>query len=91
LAQQLPEEKRGTLYNELRAAAESGWDFSYRWYENKNKNLSLVNTSTSQFIPVELNAILQHNANLLAYFYNILGNVPVGSSAPALRLPFIRG
>lgn len=76
LAQQLPEKKRKVVYNELKAAAESGWDFSYRWCirSNKNGQLSLVNVSTSDIIPVELNAILQQNAKQLAYFYNVLGN-----------------
>ncbi|XP_032669462.1 trehalase-like isoform X2 [Odontomachus brunneus] len=76
LAQQLPEQERGALYNNLKAAAESGWDFSYRWcvVTNKNANLSLVNVSTSNIIPVDLNAILAKNARLLAEFHDILDN-----------------
>ncbi|XP_039312721.1 trehalase isoform X2 [Solenopsis invicta] len=77
LAQQVPDQKRGALYNDLKAAAESGWDFSYRWCirTNKDANLSLVNVSTSHIIPVDLNAILQQNAKTLARFYGILGNM----------------
>ncbi|KMQ92015.1 trehalase-like isoform x2 protein, partial [Lasius niger] len=76
LAQQLPEQERGQLYNDLKAAAESGWDFSYRWCirTDRNGNLSLINASTSDIIPVDLNAILQRNARLLARFHGILGN-----------------
>ncbi|EFN81352.1 trehalase [Harpegnathos saltator] len=76
LAAQLPEQKREELYNELKAAAESGWDFSYRWgvVTNENAKLSLVNVSTSNIIPVDLNAILERNARLLAFFHIILGN-----------------
>ncbi|XP_011702920.1 PREDICTED: trehalase-like [Wasmannia auropunctata] len=76
LAQQVPEQKRGALYNNLKAAAESGWDFSYRWSigTNKGAKLSLVNASTSDIIPVDLNAMLQRNAKMLAYFHFVLGN-----------------
>ncbi|XP_011875047.1 PREDICTED: trehalase-like [Vollenhovia emeryi] len=77
LVQDVPEEKRGMLYNGLKAAAESGWDFSYRWCigTNENANLSLVNVSTSDIVPVDLNAILQRNARLLARFHGSLGNL----------------
>jgi len=85
----VPEQRREALYNDLKAAAESGWDFSYRWCirTSKDANLSLVNASTSDIIPVELNAILQRNAKTLAYFYNILGNREVSLS---LNHPFAR-
>ncbi|XP_018313734.1 trehalase [Mycetomoellerius zeteki] len=77
LAQQVLEQERGSIYNDLKAAAESGWDFSYRWCirTNKDANLSLINVSTSDIIPVDLNAILQRNAKMLARFHSILGNV----------------
>ncbi|GAB1865733.1 Trehalase [Camponotus japonicus] len=76
LVQQLPEQEREGIYNDLKAAAESGWDFSYRWCIriDRNANLSLINVSTSDIIPVDLNAILQRNARLLARFHGILGN-----------------
>ncbi|EGI59295.1 PREDICTED: trehalase-like [Acromyrmex echinatior] len=77
LVQQVLEQERESIYNDLKAAAESGWDFSYRWCirTNKNANLSLVNVSTSDIIPVDLNAMLQRNAKMLARFHVILGNV----------------
>lgn len=76
LVQGLPGQERGGIYNDLKAAAESGWDFSYRWCIriDRNANLSLINVSTSDIIPVDLNAILQRNARLLAQFHGILGN-----------------
>lgn len=87
MTQQLAEQKRGALYNDLKAAAESGWDFSYRWcvVTNENANLSLVNVSTSNIIPVDLNAILERNARLLVSFYGILGDAKV---SPLLNFPF---
>jgi alpha,alpha-trehalase len=43
------------LYRDLRAAAESGWDFSSRWYGSEN---SLESTQATQIIPVDLNCLL---------------------------------
>jgi len=76
LAQQVQEQKQVALYNNLKAAAESGWDFSYRWciQTNKTANVSLLNVSTSDIIPVDLNAILHYNAKLLADFHYKLNN-----------------
>lgn len=76
LAQQLPEAQRGALYNNLKAAAESGWDFSYRWCiaENSNASLGLLNVSTADILPADLNALLQQNARYLSDAYNTLGN-----------------
>ncbi len=43
------------LYRDLRAAAESGWDFSSRWLENID---DLASVRTSTIVPVDLNALL---------------------------------
>jgi alpha,alpha-trehalase len=43
------------LYRDLRAAAESGWDFSSRWLHDPQ---SLASIETTQIIPVDLNSLL---------------------------------
>src|SRR5688572_20589804 len=43
------------VYRELRAGAESGWDFSSRWFAD-GKNLSTIHTT--DFLPVGLNSLL---------------------------------
>jgi alpha,alpha-trehalase len=43
------------VYRDLRAAAESGWDFSSRWLAD-GKNLSSIRTT--DFLPVDLNSLL---------------------------------
>jgi alpha,alpha-trehalase len=43
------------VYRDLRAAAESGWDFSSRWLED-GKTLATIRTT--QFLPVDLNSLL---------------------------------
>ncbi|WP_036384852.1 alpha,alpha-trehalase TreF [Muricauda sp. MAR_2010_75] len=43
------------LYKNLRSAAESGWDFSSRWYGAEG---GLVSTETTSILPVDLNCLL---------------------------------
>ena len=45
------------VYIHIRAAAESGWDFSSRWMEDE-KNLSTI--ITAQILPIDLNCLLYH-------------------------------
>ncbi|XP_049881795.1 trehalase-like isoform X2 [Pectinophora gossypiella] len=69
-------DKKEELYAELKAAAESGWDFSSRWFilNGTNKG-NLTNLKTRSIIPVDLNAIMCWNAELLADFHRRLNNV----------------
>src|SRR6185312_11712350 len=59
------------ILSELIAGAETGWDFSSRWFEN-HKDLSTVITTT--IIPVDLNAILYAVETTLSKFHRIVGN-----------------
>jgi alpha,alpha-trehalase len=43
------------LYRDLRAAAESGWDFGSRWFAD-GKTLATINTT--EIIPIDLNSLL---------------------------------
>ena len=43
------------MYRDLRAAAESGWDFSSRWLAD-GKTLSSIRTT--DILPVDLNSLL---------------------------------
>ncbi|HVW50063.1 MAG TPA: alpha,alpha-trehalase TreA [Trinickia sp.] len=43
------------VYRDLRAAAESGWDFSSRWFGD---NKTLTSIRTTSIIPVDLNSLL---------------------------------
>src|SRR5579859_794301 len=43
------------LYRDIRAAAESGWDFSSRWFADSRTRASL---DTTEIIPVDLNSLL---------------------------------
>ncbi len=46
---------KNQFYQHVRAACESGWDFSSRWLANPN---SLASIRTTEIIPVDLNALL---------------------------------
>jgi alpha,alpha-trehalase len=46
---------KAVVYRELRAAAESGWDFSSRWFAD-GENLRTIRTTT--IAPVDLNSLL---------------------------------
>lgn len=56
------------VYSDLRAACESGWDFSSRWFSNPQK-LSTIHTT--DIIPVDLNALL-YNLELALVKGNVL-------------------
>jgi alpha,alpha-trehalase len=67
--------EREEHYSELKAAAESGMDFSSRWFINDQGTNTgdLRNLKTRSIIPVELNAILYWNAKIIAEFYGYKG------------------
>ncbi len=60
-----------TLYRNLRAACESGWDFSSRWFKD-GKNLSTIHTT--DIIPVDLNSLMYHLEKTIAAAYGISGD-----------------
>ena len=55
-----------SMYKHLRAGAESGWDFSSRWFAD---SLMLGTIETTNIIPVDLNCLLYFTENLLAKQY----------------------
>lgn len=60
---------------QIKAAAESGMDFSSRWFLlNGTNEGTLANLKCRSIVPVELNAILFKNAKILAEFHRSLGN-----------------
>jgi len=60
------------VYSDLRAACESGWDFSSRWFSDPQK---LATIHTTDIIPVDLNALL-YNLELLLAKGNIISGNP---------------
>jgi len=55
LAQSAPDRDAPELWRDIRAAAESGWDFSSRWLGDGR---SLKTIRTTRLLPIDLNALL---------------------------------
>ncbi|GAA4325533.1 alpha,alpha-trehalase [Pontixanthobacter gangjinensis] len=54
-----PELTKEEVYRDLRAGAESGWDFSSRWLEkNEQGRFDLASIHTTQIVPVDLNSLM---------------------------------
>lgn len=62
-AEALPEKDRANFYRNLRAACESGWDFSSRWFAD-GKNKTTINAM--DLIPVDLSSLLYSLESTLA-------------------------
>ena len=59
----LPESLRADFYRNVRASAESGWDFSSRWMRDPK---DLRTLETTELIPVDLNALLYNAERVIA-------------------------
>jgi alpha,alpha-trehalase len=70
LGQGVPAERREALYREIRAAAESGWDFSSRWMRDPE---DLRTLETTALAPVDLNSILHHAERTIAALRRVRG------------------
>ncbi|NP_001291906.1 trehalase isoform X1 [Bactrocera dorsalis] len=70
------DEDKEQIYTELKAGAESGMDFSSRWFvdENGTNDGGLKNLKTRSIVPVDLNALLYMNAKIIAEFHDKAGN-----------------
>ncbi|XP_070547492.1 trehalase-like isoform X2 [Ptychodera flava] len=61
-----PDEK-AQVYSDIASAAESGWDFSSRWFEGA----TLDTIRTTEIIPIDLNSILCMNERILSELYEL--------------------
>lgn len=72
---------RRQLYQNLVSAAESGWDFSSRWFSrDPGTNLTLDTTRTTNILPVDLNSVLCMNEHILSELFNKTGNQEKGKN-----------
>ncbi|KAF3693259.1 Trehalase [Channa argus] len=75
LAEGLTDDRIEQLWVDMKSGAESGWDFTSRWYlDGGHNNGTLRETRTSQIIPTDLNALLCRNERTLASFHATLGD-----------------
>ncbi|TXD94416.1 alpha,alpha-trehalase TreA [Gillisia hiemivivida] len=73
-----PKLKRDDIYRNLRAGAESGWDFSSRWLDKVDGDYELSTIHTTDIIPVDLNSLLYNLEMTLSKAYLLEGD-PVKS------------
>ncbi|VDK70041.1 unnamed protein product [Litomosoides sigmodontis] len=56
---------------DIASTAESGWDFSSRWFTDRR---TVKTIETTNVLPVDLNALLCWNVKILKYFADIIDN-----------------
>jgi alpha,alpha-trehalase len=61
---------KGEVYQHLRAACESGWDFSSRWFKDGQ---TLGTIHTMDILPVDLNSLLYNLEKTIAHAYELKG------------------
>jgi alpha,alpha-trehalase len=61
-----------TVYRHIRAAAESGWDFSSRWFADSSNMATIL---TADLIPVDLNCLLLYMEETLQHIYQLQNDV----------------
>lgn len=69
LAKEVTDDKK--LFRNLRAAAESGWDFSSRWYKNSE---GFSSTHAAEIVPVDLNCLLLHLEQTIGRALHLTGD-----------------
>ena len=83
MAQRLATDKeKEELYQNIKSGAESGWDFSGRWFilpieSSENISRNMTHISAKYIIPVDLNAIIERNAKRLSKFHKKFKNYGV--------------
>jgi alpha,alpha-trehalase len=70
LSQEASQEPK-QLYRHLRAGAESGWDFSSRWFRDPK---SFATIHTTDILPVDLNGLLFHLEQTIAEAHHLKGD-----------------
>ncbi|SDF34081.1 alpha,alpha-trehalase [Halorubrum xinjiangense] len=74
LADRVPVDDRPALFRDVRAACESGWDFSSRWLAGDD----LTTIRTTELVPVDLNAVLFGMESALAEWLPRVGRTAAG-------------
>ena len=71
LAEGLDDATKKRLYRNLRAAAESGWDFSTRWFADVTDFSSI---RTTDIAPIDLNCLIYNMELTLSNLYRLAGD-----------------
>jgi len=88
LAGKLPEEARKEWYIHMKSGAESGWDYSSRWFvTNKERSAEdeLLDVQTGNILPVDLNSFLCRNAEIMEQLFTKVENHEKAAEYKKLR------
>ncbi len=69
------------IYANLRAGAESGWDYSCRWFKDQT---DFGTIHTTEIIPVDLNCLLYHLERTIAAAWHLKGNATIAAKYEAI-------
>ncbi|QKS85884.1 alpha,alpha-trehalase TreA [Pseudomonas bijieensis] len=72
-AEQAPDRPKEEVWRDLRAGAESGWDFSSRWLGDGQ---DLATIRTTSIVPVDLNSLIYHLERTIAKACETVHNTP---------------
>lgn len=61
----------GELFTDIRAACESGWDFSCRWFEDPSDMRTI---RTTEILPIDLNSLMYINERIIAHALHLDSN-----------------
>ena len=61
-------DESSTFYRNMRAGAESGWDFSSRWFMDVHDKTSI---RTTDLVPIDLNILLLRMEEIIEHTYNL--------------------
>lgn len=70
-AEHISEYLRPAFFRNIRAACESGWDFSSRWLNQSNK---LASIRTTDIVPVDLNCLVYKLEQMIGNLNELIGN-----------------
>ncbi|CAB3398279.1 unnamed protein product [Caenorhabditis bovis] len=70
-SESLNDASRQQFWQDIGSAAESGWDFSSRWFSDRR---TLQTIETTRVLPVDLNGFICWNMDILEYLYEQIGD-----------------
>ncbi|XP_071523258.1 trehalase-like isoform X1 [Panulirus ornatus] len=74
LVRGMSKEEKLRVFTGIKSAAESGWDFSSRWFlANGEHTVNMTDIDILSIAPVCLNSLMGMNARLLSEYFEILG------------------
>ena len=69
----------------MKTGAESGWDYSSRWFSGSLEGEELYSVSTGDILPVDLNSFLCRNAQIIAELYRRLERLDIAQQYEDIR------